>query len=104
MKAVIAFVLLSVFITFRTLAYSVGKTSFFVGDSPTTQVLTITNTFNNTLVIYNATLPTEAVEVFKVSNSSNLFAVSYWIVATVLLLGERWKYFLSQQDAISKCF
>ena len=52
----------------RTLAYSVNKTSFYAADSPTTQVLMITNTFNYTLVIYNATLPAETKDVFSVSS------------------------------------
>jgi len=51
-----------------TVAYSVGRTSFFVGQSPTTQVLTITNTFNSTLVIYNATLPSEVSHIFQINN------------------------------------
>ena len=55
---------------YRTLAYSVGKTSFYVGNSPKKQVLTITNTFNVTLVIYNATLPLEAKHVFSVSTQN----------------------------------
>ena len=55
------------FLFCRTLAYSVNKTSFYAADSPTTQVLMITNTFNHTLVIYNATLPPETKDVFSVS-------------------------------------
>ncbi|XP_057312609.1 transmembrane protein 131-like isoform X2 [Hydractinia symbiolongicarpus] len=58
-----------------TLAYSVGKTSFFAGDSPMTQVLTITNTFNTTLVIYNATLPVEAQHIFSILNFSKAIMV-----------------------------
>ncbi|XP_066931598.1 transmembrane protein 131-like [Clytia hemisphaerica] len=53
-----------------TLAYSINKTSFYAADSPTTQVLMITNTFNSTLVIYNATLPPETKDIFSIVNFS----------------------------------
>lgn len=58
-----------------TIAYSVNKTSFYAADSPTTQVLMITNTFNSTLVIYNATLPPETTDVFTIVNFSPVIMV-----------------------------
>ena len=55
---------------FRTIAYSVSKTRFFVGKPPFVPVsreLPITNTFGFTMIIYDAAFPAEVENVFSVS-------------------------------------
>lgn len=55
---------------FRTIAYSVSKTRFFVGKPPFVPVsreLPITNTFGFTMIIYDAAFPSEVENVFSVS-------------------------------------
>ncbi|XP_047126881.1 transmembrane protein 131 isoform X1 [Hydra vulgaris] len=55
-------------VLYGTLAYSFGNASFFTGNSPSSQPLAITNTFNVSLVIYNATLSQEIQNIFYISN------------------------------------
>lgn len=55
---------------YRTIAYSVSKTRFFVGKPPFVPVsreLPITNTFSFTMIIYDAAFPPEVENVFSVS-------------------------------------
>ena len=64
---------LHVVFTFRSLGYDKNSTMFYTGDSPLVNItrdLTITNTFNFTLVIYNVSLGDEMREYFSVSTTS----------------------------------
>lgn len=59
-------------LNFRTIAYSVSKTRFFVGKppfDPVSRELPITNTFSFTMVIYDAAFPAEMENIFSVSLS-----------------------------------
>ena len=56
--------------SYRTIAYSVSKTRFFVGKPsflPVVRELPITNTFGFTMIVYDAQFPTEVQDVFSVS-------------------------------------
>lgn len=59
-------------LNFRTIAYSVSKTRFFVRKppfDPVSRELPITNTFSFTMVIYDAAFPAEMENIFSVSLS-----------------------------------
>lgn len=63
-------VFINVYFVYRTIAYSVSKTRFFVGKQPfvpVTRELPITNTFSFTMIIYDAAFPPEVENVFSVS-------------------------------------
>jgi len=62
-----------------TLAYSVAKTAFYSGNARQNSVvklLTITNTFNFSLIIYNATIPADFSHIFSIEDFSNPTVVS----------------------------
>ena len=79
---------------YSTLAYSVAKTAFYSGNPQEDAVikpLTITNTFNFSLIIYNATIPTEM---------SKIFSVSKQLPLNVYLLG---RVSLQSHSVVTNC-
>ena len=75
----------SFYLGYRTIAYSVSKTRFFVGKPPfvpVTRELPITNTFSFTMIIYDAAFPSEVENVFSVSTDffGNCHSLCLWIL------------------------
>eukprot|EP00795_Rhopilema_esculentum_P000911 gene911-10667_t len=82
-----------------TLAYSVAKTAFFSGNSQENAIvkpLTITNTFNFSLIIYNATIPVEFNHIFGIENFINPTVVSPGKLVSPLSI----KYMNNQSDLV----
>ena len=80
LKPSISFHLISAFLR-RSLVYNENQTMFYTGQSPLTnvsRVITLTNTFNFTLVVHNTSVPSEFRQYFTVS--SQIILIQLWNV------------------------